>query len=586
MPFNSVTNIETCFEAIKVVPGILYYSHIPTTISAVFVGLFIFLKNKNILASKILFTLTILFFLWAICDLVTWTTTDSRWIMITWALLSLLFALFSLLSLYLVYVFVNNRDISLKSKILFTLLILPIIIFTPTEFNLVAFDIPNCESVEGDYFTNYSYLLSIFFSLWIVIFLVAKYLRAEKRERKQIFLFGSGITLCLIAFVGSNIIGSLTLNWKIVQYGIFGMPIFMAFLAYLIVKYQIFNIKLAGAQALVVSLIILTGAQFSFIQNPVNKVLTAITLLLAAIFGWWLVRSVKDEIKKKEELLELTEKLSEAYRRMKQLDRAKSEFVSIASHQLRTPLTAIKGFISLLLDGTYGSIPQSSRGVLEKVYLSNERLISLVEDLLNISRIESGRMVFSFKSNDISHLVGDIVENMVFAAKNKNLYLDFKAPQPSIAEFVFDKDKLREVISNMVDNAIKYTKKGGVTVRIREVKNAMGEFVQVIVADTGVGIAKGEEQYIFEKFQRGKDISRVHTEGIGLGLYVANKIIEAHQGKMWAESDGLGRGSRFYLQLKKDFVAPINAQMQENGKVAVEFSTQDDGKKEPAKTEA
>ena len=249
------------------------------------------------------------------------------------------------------------------------------------------------------------------------------------------------------------------------------------------------------------------------------------------------------------ELKDMNEKLVIAYEKLHQLDRAKTEFISIASHQLRTPLTSIKGFISLLLDGTYGKISKTTRDVLEKVFISNERLIKLVEDLLNISRIESGKLVFRFIKGDISKLASDVVDSFELAAKNKKLKLEYRAPKKKVPEIYFDNDKMREVISNLVDNSIKYTKKGTVGVTVEAGK----EFVKVIVSDSGMGIAKEELRYIFEKFQRGKDSGTTHTEGVGLGLYVCEKIVKSHDGRIWAESDGIEKGSRFVIELKVDF---------------------------------
>ncbi len=250
------------------------------------------------------------------------------------------------------------------------------------------------------------------------------------------------------------------------------------------------------------------------------------------------------------ELKDMNEKLVTAYEKLHQLDRAKTEFISIASHQLRTPLTSIKGFISLLLDGTYGEIHKVTREVLEKVFISNERLIKLVEDLLNISRIESGKLVFRFNKDDITELVKDMVDSFELAAKNKKLKLEYRSPKKKIPEIYFDHDKMREIISNLIDNSIKYTKKGSVSVTVESDK----DFVRIVVSDSGMGIVKEEVRYIFEKFQRGKDSSTTHTEGIGLGLYVCEKMLSLHKGKIWAESEGLGKGSKFIIQLKRDFV--------------------------------
>jgi len=333
------------------------------------------------------------------------------------------------------------------------------------------------------------------------------------------------------------------------------MPIFIGFLAYLIVKYKAFNVKLIASQALVVGLIIGIGAQFFFIQNTTNQILTAITLAIAIIFGYQLVRSVKLEVQRKEELEKLSTLLAQANDKLHQLDRAKSEFISIASHQLRTPLTSIKGFGSLLLEGTYGQVPDTQRHALEKIYVSNERLIQLVEDLLNISRMEAGRMEFDFQEAQIEDLIQEAADTLELSAKAKSLYLHWQKPALALPKTKIDITKIKEVISNMIDNAIKYSQRGGVTVRAekgsffdheaREQKNV----IRVTVSDTGIGMDKEELESIFNKFERGKQVSHYHTDGTGLGMYVGKKIVEAHHGRIWAESDGKGKGSRFILEL-------------------------------------
>lgn len=570
MYYDFIKNVQSCYIEL---PALLYYSHIPVMLICLLMGFFVFFKSQT-LVSKSLLTISLTFSIWLGIDLIAWISTNSLYLMFVWSLFGMLYAILFASCFYFLYVFIKGKDLNFITKIILFILILPIILFASTKFNVNNFNASTCVILPEKYYSDYIHLWGGVAFLWMVVLSILNYRKADRNKKGQITLASIGLFLFLFSFFVTDylaeklMIWGLATNFSLEHYGLFGMPVFMAFLAYLIVQYNIFNIKLLRAQALIVAIIILIGSQFAFIQNNVNRVLTGITLLLVSGIGWWLIRSIKDDDRRKEELQDMTVKLGEAYDKLKQLDRAKSEFVSIASHQLRTPLTAIKGFICLLLDGTYGAISTKTRDVIEKVYLSNERLIRLVEDLLNISRIESGRFTFRFEKNDIKEMVSDIVENMKFAAKNKHLYLDYKPTENPIPGFYFDKDKLREVISNLIDNAIKYTKKGGVSVLVKEVseivldaqgrknQNSANSFVQVIVSDTGVGIEKGEEQYIFEKFQRGKDISRVHTEGVGLGLYVAMKIIEAHEAKIWAESDGLGRGSRFIVQLKRNFQPP------------------------------
>jgi signal transduction histidine kinase len=387
--------------------------------------------------------------------------------------------------------------------------------------------------------------------VWIIILAISRYRKAENNFKKQIILLVIGIEAFILAFsaigfVISYLVSSgAIVDFNLELYALFGMPVFMAFLAYLIVKYKAFNIKLIGAQALVVALLVLIGSQFFFIQNNTNRILTGITLALALGFGYLLIQSVKNEVKRKEELQYMSDQLAKANDQLRKLDNAKSDFISIASHQLRTPLTSIKGFISLILEGSYGKITAIQQETLNKVYQSNERLIHLVEDLLNISRIESGRMEFQFAPCQLADLCQEVVDGLSIRAKDNKLYLDYKKPEAPLPEIMIDAGKVREVISNMVDNALKYTPKGGVKVNLEQ-KEAN---LRVTVSDTGIGIPATELPYLFSKFSRGKDTSRLNTGGTGLGLYVGRAMIEQNGGKIWAESEGEGKGSRFIIEL-------------------------------------
>ncbi|MCX6795871.1 MAG: ATP-binding protein, partial [Candidatus Falkowbacteria bacterium] len=250
-------------------------------------------------------------------------------------------------------------------------------------------------------------------------------------------------------------------------------------------------------------------------------------------------------IKLENEVKKATKDLRHANVKLKQLDASKSEFISIASHQLRTPLTVIKGYVSMILEGSFGKVVSPQRDSLDKVYQSNERLINLVENLLNVSRIESGRLQFKFDLLNLEDLVGSVVEELAGKARDKRVKLNYRWPDKSLPKITLDEEKIRQVILNLIDNAIKYTRKGTVTVSLKQVD----ENLEFAVADSGMGISPADMSNLFKKFYRGAGTSLVNTEGTGLGLYVAREMIEAHQGKIWAESKGEGKGSRFIFTL-------------------------------------
>lgn len=575
MEYNLVTNLENCFVVINEILNnnfaIVYYSCIPTALISLIIGFFVFFKSKYTLASKILLAFSITFSLWTFFDFVIWRigASNSRIIMFSWALLEVLDIMFFLLSLYFVYVFVDKKDIPISKKLLLSCFLLPIVFLIPTDLGITGFGISDCSAIESSNFLNYIFFAEVFISLWIIVVLISRYKKAEKEDRRQIIILGVGIMFFLLSFFTSGYMSEYAVEngfiggyeWEF--YGLFGMPIFVGFLAYLIVKYKAFDIKLIGAQALVVALVVLIGSQFFFITSNINRVLTGITLAMAVGFGIFLIRSVQNEIRRKEELQYLTEKLAIANDELRKLDNAKSEFISIASHQLRTPLTSIKGYISLLLEGNYGKIDEVIMDPISKIYASNERLIQLVEELLNVSRIESGRMEYIFEKSSIEKITTALKDTFSVIAKGKGLYMHLNMPSEPLPEIEIDAGKTREVISNLIDNALKYTRRGGITVKAEllkdmnwSVKHAggqdedlSGDVVRITISDTGIGVPETELPYLFSKFSRGKDTSRLHVSGTGLGLYVGRNIIEAQHGKIWVESEGLNKGSKFIIDL-------------------------------------
>jgi signal transduction histidine kinase len=544
MDFNFVTIVESCYSAIQENPNLLYYSHIPPMIIALVISSFVFLKNRNNIASIYLMFISVVFSFWGLADLMTWTSYDSRMIMFAWSTMYLWEILIFISSLYFVYTFLEESDFPFIFKIVSGIFVVPAILFMPTAFNIRSFEISTCEAMESN-FIYYVYVVESFFSLLIVAYLVRKIFEAKKEDRGKIIYLLIGISFFILAFSWVNLIGTVTQDWKITQYGLFGMPIFLGFLAYLIVRYKAFDIKLIGAQALVSALILLIGSQFFFVKTTINFVLTGITFVLAIGFGWMLIRSVKQEMERKEELQKLSDNLAVTNDRLRELDNAKSEFISIASHQLRTPLTAIKGYTSLLLEGSYGKVPPAIQDILDKVYTINNRLVELVENLLNISRIEAGRIQYNFEMVWLEPLIKEIVDMFAMTAKNKNLSLTLKLPEQMLPKMTIDPNKIKEVVSNLIDNALKYTKEGEITVSV-EAKEASA---RIIVADTGMGISRDDKAKLFEKFIRSKETASMFVSGSGLGLYIGKSFVQAHGGKIWAESEGMGKGSRFIVEL-------------------------------------
>lgn len=220
--------------------------------------------------------------------------------------------------------------------------------------------------------------------------------------------------------------------------------------------------------------------------------------------------------------------------REKTIERMKTEFVSVAAHQLRTPISAIKWTLRMVLDGDLGPITDEQKDFLEKTYKSNERMINLINDLLNITRIEEGRHLYNLTLVSLEEVVAELATNYLEIAGRKNLKIEYQKPKESLPQVKVDIEKIKLVVSNLIENAIKYTPTGGtVSVSVARSRN----MVQVSVHDTGMGIMEDQKDRIFTKYFRGSNAVRMETEGTGLGLFIAKNIVETHGGKIWFVSE-------------------------------------------------
>jgi signal transduction histidine kinase len=224
------------------------------------------------------------------------------------------------------------------------------------------------------------------------------------------------------------------------------------------------------------------------------------------------------------------------------LDRMKTEFVSIASHQLRTPITAIKGYASMLLEGSFGHVDNKVKDAIAVVFDSSQKLVSVVEDFLNITRIELGKMKYDMALFNFKELTERVIGELKPTIERKGIKLNFSA-DAGPHQISGDTGKISQVISNLIDNSLKYTPKGEVDINVRRYDNK----IELSVKDSGVGIAPEVLPKLFEKFIRADDAGQTNISGTGLGLYVAKQIVEAHNGRIWAESEGPGKGSTFYV---------------------------------------
>lgn len=230
--------------------------------------------------------------------------------------------------------------------------------------------------------------------------------------------------------------------------------------------------------------------------------------------------------------------------REKMIDRMKSEFISIAAHQLRTPLSAIKWAIKMILDGDVGKLNKEQQDLLSQGYVSNERIITLVNDMLNVSRIEEGRFGYSFTQDKFEEALDIVVKSLANQIEKKKIKLGLSLPS-NLPLVYMDKQKMILVLQNILENAVKYTPENG-KIEVK-VTNKIDN-LEISVKDNGVGIPKKDQEKLFSKFFRATNAMRLQAEGSGLGLFIVKNIVEKHGGTIVCKSEE-GRGTEFVFTL-------------------------------------
>lgn len=395
---------------------------------------------------------------------------------------------------------------------------------------------PIFDDVGWWFFYGFVSVVTLFIN-WL---LVREYFAYPMKQRMKVQFFMVGLLLFAGFNITFNVVLPMLFNvYEYYEIGNYSVVFLLGFTAYAIVRQELFGIRTVLAKIFVGAIGLLLAIDIiGFTEQDALQVFKGIVLALFLYFGYLLVRSVHREIAQREELEIIAAELRRS-------DEAKTEFISIVSHQLRTPLNAIEGYLSLLLEGAYGTLDAEKRGPVERLYRSSERLIHLVNDLLGVSRIQMGRIELELEEVDLCQVINSVVEEFSIAAREKGIELHASCRERGVPSLTGDLQKLRDSVLNLVDNAIRYTNEGSVTVSV----NREEDDVVVRVTDTGPGLDEAEIRALFESFQRG-DVGRRHwTEGSGLGLYIAQQFVALHGGEIWAESAGKGKGSTFFIRL-------------------------------------
>lgn len=388
-------------------------------------------------------------------------------------------------------------------------------------------------------------LMASFFAGYF--FLLQQYKRARNpiQRIQTLYVATSGIvspTLAIIPDLVLPYFGIYSYTWM-------GPPftlIMVVALFIAMVRFHLFNIKVITTEIFSSLIVIVLLAQLFLATSATGVIITTFILIMVAVFSYLLIQSVYREVEIREEVQRLARELADKNEKLTELDKMKSQFLSIASHDLRTPITAIRNFMSLVLDGTYGKMPVAAEEGLRQIFDRATQMTSLVETYLNVSRIEQGNMKYDFVDSDFTKVVKDAANFYADGASKKGLKLSLTiAPGAEKLMAKLDVAKINEVVNNLIDNSIKYTPSGTIQLTLEKVVKK----ARFTLQDTGVGMTPKTIGGLFKLFSPGEDSKKINPSSNGIGLYITKAHVEAHKGTIKAESEGQGKGSRFVVEI-------------------------------------
>ncbi|MCX6718444.1 MAG: ATP-binding protein [Candidatus Staskawiczbacteria bacterium] len=331
---------------------------------------------------------------------------------------------------------------------------------------------------------------------------------------------------------------------------------FVGFTGYAITKHHLFNVRIIATELLTFALWLVLMARTFWSVTFQDIIFNGVILFFVVFFGVLLIRSVIKEVEQKEKMEKMAEEIKRAYdvekkanAELAELDNVKNQFLMTIQHHLRTPLTSMRGYSDLLLSGAFGKVPPKIREVIEKFEASTTSLIKMVNDFLDVTQFQLGKQVISLKDGvNLPPILEEVVGDIKLEAEAKGIHLKLEKPEGDCI-IRADESKLKAALVNIFDNAVKYTEKGEVAMSLK----VESQKVKIEIKDTGMGISKERLPKLFDNiFERTSESKKSFTMGRGIGLYLASQIIKAHNGKIWVESAGEGKGSTFYIELPRN----------------------------------
>lgn len=519
-------------------PDLLFYSYIPIVILILTFSTLVRINNRNDVVSDSFLSFSIYFILWVINILIQWTSSIHLTILVSWKLTIFFEILLLFYSVQLSYSIIFRRKIVSSIR---NLVIAIALLMIPLKSNISDYNYNECEGVLG-YIWNIIYTIEPIIIVAIVITSIYFYLRRNTDDRKyELIILNLGIVIFLAIFYLSNIYSEIVQSYEFNFYGPIGIIVLIGIFSYSIIKYNTFKISRFSSKILIICLVISITSLFFIRSIGILNIITPITFLSILIFSALLTLTIQASYD-----LEM-----KAHRELKKLSDTKDQFVSLAQHNLRVPINSIANNLKDILAGKYGAIDSKTAAAIEDTIQASDSLRHTADDLKDIAKMKIGSQILDIKSTNLLSVLKEVIQDLKLDIKNMEITLSYPTDDSYWPEVKVDQNKIRDVFIVIIENAIKYNKKGG-TIDITTTKE---DGLEIKITNTGIGITKDEHDSILSKsFYRSQRVKETNPTGMGIGLFLSKLIVEAHHGSLNINSKGLNRGAEVTILLQNDFL--------------------------------
>jgi len=515
-------------------------------VTSTFLGFLVYFKNKKVNINRIFTLFCLSIAIWGYAYFA-WQISTTKETALFWSRVLMMGAIFMPITYFhFITVFLNIYQ---KKK---NLLVLGYILsFIFLILNLTPLFVKNVEpELFFPYWPKPGIAYHPFLLMFFIYFLYSFHLlyRALPRTTKilqtqiKYLLVGS-----VFGFFGGATNYFLWYDIPIPPFGSILITLFTILTAFAVIKYHLFEIRVILTESLVGIITLILLVQALTAQTLELKILGFGLLALFGIVGYFLIKSVLKEISLRAKLQKTTKDLKAAYKNIQKLSRMKSEFLKVVNHQLRTPVSIVKGMLSMMEEGSVKG--KKLKEFIKKAYISSERLSTILDDILTAQDLMAGERQLEVSPCNIREIVENQVKHFKLIAEQKKLKLILEKSRNIFPLTLANPPMIERIVSRVIDNAILYTDKGQIKVSLDLKKSKDKRFIQISVKDSGLGLTKKDKKKLFKLFHRGEEAISLHPNGSGLGLFIVKNLVELHEGTIKVKSEGRNKGTTFIIRL-------------------------------------